>query len=340
MTQMLLLASTDGTHGHRSGYTALAGYLPEAQLLHTQRRNPPNLAAKVALKLARKLAFTNWYGVGSYDLEQQAKAALERTPKPVHMMWADRDLGFLHYFLRKRGIPLCATFHSCPDTFAENIQGQRHLHHFAAILLMASNQKEFFLRHGVSPAKIHVVLHGVNTAFFTPGTATEPYTVLAVGSYRRNFALLRDVVQAVGPEAGIRFRVIAPQAHKHWFVGQPHVALESGLTDQQLADAYRTASCFLMTAEDATANNGVLEAMASGLPIVAEAIGGIPEYAPAKHSLLTQPLSVQQLRDALLRVKQEAGLRQEMGLASRERALELDWRKVAARTQQIYDSLG
>ncbi len=67
----------------------------------------------------------------------------------------------------------------------------------------------------------------------------------------------------------------------------------------------------------------ILEAMAVGLPVVASAVGGVPEIVADGHTgLLVAPGAVAALADALARLIGDRALREQMGRAGREAALE------------------
>jgi glycosyltransferase involved in cell wall biosynthesis len=67
----------------------------------------------------------------------------------------------------------------------------------------------------------------------------------------------------------------------------------------------------------------VLEAMAVGLPVVASAVGGVPEIIDdGRTGLLVAPGAVAALADALARLLGDRALREQMGRAGREAALE------------------
>ncbi len=92
-----------------------------------------------------------------------------------------------------------------------------------------------------------------------------------------------------------------------------------------------------MTAEDATANNALLEALACGLPIITERVGGIPEYVNEKCAVFCD--DVNSFVNNVIEISQSKQLQKEMGLAARERAKELDWRESAKKIKEIYDQL-
>jgi glycosyltransferase involved in cell wall biosynthesis len=80
------------------------------------------------------------------------------------------------------------------------------------------------------------------------------------------------------------------------------------------------------------------EAMASGLPCVASRTGGIPDILLDNVTgLLVERGSVMALTDALRRLSQDSGLREQMGRAARQRAEEVfDWSMPAARLESLY----
>jgi glycosyltransferase involved in cell wall biosynthesis len=80
------------------------------------------------------------------------------------------------------------------------------------------------------------------------------------------------------------------------------------------------------------------EAMASSLPCVASRTGGIPDILLDNATgLLVERGSVGALTDALRRLSQDSGLREQMGRTARQRAEEVfDWSMPAARLESLY----
>jgi glycosyltransferase involved in cell wall biosynthesis len=69
--------------------------------------------------------------------------------------------------------------------------------------------------------------------------------------------------------------------------------------------------------------NSVVEAMACGKPIIASAVGGIPDMIGEDAGLLVRPGDVEQLAGAMLRLARDAELRKRMGAAARQRYRDL-----------------
>lgn len=111
-----------------------------------------------------------------------------------------------------------------------------------------------------------------------------------------------------------------------------------------LPDLYRAADVFVLPAvHDARGNvdglpNVILEAMASGLPVVASGISGIPlAVVPGTTGLLVPEGSAEALRGALGALLADPERARAMGERGRGRAEgELTWDAVAARTREAY----
>jgi len=108
------------------------------------------------------------------------------------------------------------------------------------------------------------------------------------------------------------------------------------IPDDQLGDIYAQASIFAMTSmphKHSVEGFGLvyLEAGAHGLPIVAHAIGGVPEaVVDGATGLLVAPGDTAALTEAFARLLNDAPLRRRLGEAARVRALSRTWRDSAA----------
>ena len=339
---VMMLTTTPAAHAGRSGYGLLAEHVPGAMVIQAARRDPKGGMGLFFARVARRFAFSRWYESGSASVEWRAWRELRAGFRGViHMLWTDLDLGFLDLMLDAGRHRLCGTFHNCPGDLPQVIRFPSRLRKFSAIILMSECQRPFFRHAGVADERIHVVLHGVDTAHFTPGAANDaqPFTVISAGGYRRNFPLLRKVCARLGGERGIRFEVVAPADFRAMFEGMEKVRFSSGVSDAELLQKYQSASCLLHTAEQATANNVLVEALACGLPAVAERVGGIPEYVTDECALLAAPNDDAALADAIRSLAISPEQRGAMAEAARRRAAELSWPKVAARMGAIYRGL-
>jgi len=80
----------------------------------------------------------------------------------------------------------------------------------------------------------------------------------------------------------------------------------------------------------------LLEAMASGLPVVATAVGGIPGVVKdGVNGLLVPAAAPAALRDALVRLLANPALRQRLGTAARRDSLDWSWAAVWERYEAL-----
>ena len=113
----------------------------------------------------------------------------------------------------------------------------------------------------------------------------------------------------------------------------------------ELPGLYRAADVFVLPAvHDRAGNvdglpNVILEAMASGLPVVASAISGVPlAVTDGETGLLVGENERDELARALVALARDPDRRRRLGDAARSRAeSELTWDAVAARYRAAYD---
>ena len=80
------------------------------------------------------------------------------------------------------------------------------------------------------------------------------------------------------------------------------------------------------------------EAMATGLPIVTTATGGIPEVV-GEAALLTRPDAPDEVAAAIAALADDANLRRTLGTAARQRAVERDWGRSWRQFAAVLDAL-
>lgn len=107
----------------------------------------------------------------------------------------------------------------------------------------------------------------------------------------------------------------------------------------ELMEHYRWANLFVFASRHEGMPNAVLEAMASGLPVVATRIAGNEELVvEGETGFLVQTENVDELRDALRKMLTNSALRKKMGAASRLRVEQnYTWQKVAEQYQMFLE---
>ena len=201
---------------------------------------------------------------------------------------------------------------------------------------------------GLAEDKIAVIHHGVSPSFTPPSrNESRDGTLLAVAdlyiqknlhgllyaldSLRARFPRirlkiagapvdedyanrLRDIVAVRGLEANVEFlgRVSAPD----------------------LAELYRRCAVFVFPSLVETFGNPLVEAMASGAPIVSAGCAAMPEIV-GDAALLVDPRDPDAIARAIARVLDDAPLRRRLGARARERASRFSWEETALRTADV-----
>lgn len=98
-----------------------------------------------------------------------------------------------------------------------------------------------------------------------------------------------------------------------------HVAFAGPLP--ALAELLRSADVFLMTSESESFGVAALEALASGVPVFAYRVGGLPEVVAEGTGALVEPFDVAALAAAVVAALREPGRRAALGRAARAHAV-------------------
>lgn len=113
------------------------------------------------------------------------------------------------------------------------------------------------------------------------------------------------------------------------FSGMPAV-FTGMLQGEELSQAYASGDIFMMPSESETLGLVVLEAMSSGLPVVAARAGGIPDIIPSdqegKTGYLFNPGDLEDCLSKLEPLLRNGELRETIGKAAREEMEKYDWR--------------
>ncbi len=325
----------------KAGYHQIVEWLSPGESLFCDR--PPvkkDLFGRIVRKVLGLGAMSSWHQPSSIKLEILCvKCAWRKRPDIIHCLWLDHDWGYLDLLI-PRHIRLVGTVHVDASLMGRVLKPSKRLHRVDAWVLMSETQAQPMIDLGIPRERLHVIHHGINIDQFYPSdrdkTRRDRLKILHVGTHQRNFDCLRSLATVLD-KAKFELTVIsAPDTH-YQFSGIPGVCCLSGLSESQLLDHYHRADCLLQLVNEATANNALLEGMACGLPIISQLVGGVPEYVNEKCSILCNPNDCTEVEDALGILYDDDKLRLDMGRASRQRALELDWVHVAEKTQQLYE---
>jgi glycosyltransferase involved in cell wall biosynthesis len=119
----------------------------------------------------------------------------------------------------------------------------------------------------------------------------------------------------------------------------PNVTIHSGIDDSALARLYRSADVLFLPLVQSTANNSLLEGIASGLAGAITDLEAVRAYLPGGEALLVADNQVDAFVAALRRLRQDVELRHELGRRARARAEALAWPRLIRRYEEFYASV-
>jgi glycosyltransferase involved in cell wall biosynthesis len=128
-------------------------------------------------------------------------------------------------------------------------------------------------------------------------------------------------------------------AHAKRLAVENNIIFTGYYPDQKLPKLYQAADIFALSTYYEHHPFAVLEALATGLPVVTTAVGGIAEtIETGKNGLLVKPFDSKQFSDAILYLLEHPSKAAEMGANARKTIVEqYDWRIVVKEVLKVYE---
>ncbi len=274
-----------------------------------------------------------------------------------------------HYFAPFLGrTPMVATIHDlihqlfpafCPSPIHWRVSKwmiRRTARRARLILTASEHTKSQIMEHvGVPEEKIRVTRNALPPDW-EHGRAPRPEALdrlgdapyfLYVGNHKRhkNLELLLDAFAGLREEAGgVRLALAGERENlegvlRFLNLGEDVVFL-GRMSPEALPGVYRSARALVLPSLYEGFGYPPLEAMACGTPPIVSDAGALPEMV-RDAGLIVPRGDKAALREAMLRVLKERGLRDVLGRKAKERARLFRWEELAAETRRAYrDALG
>ncbi|WP_240181776.1 glycosyltransferase family 4 protein [Nocardioides sp. 616] len=283
-------------------------------------------------------------------------------------------LGYGMLDIEKMGLPLITTVHH-PITFdrridlaaAPTLRKKLSLRRWYGFLRMQgkvarqarkiltpseSSKRDIAHDFGVDPARMQVILLGVDDIFVPPTKPRVPGRILAMASadapmkgiatLLEAFAKLRterdlELLLVTRPEPGGRTEQLIDK-----LAIKDSVRFISGVSDAELVEVMGSAEVACVPSLYEGFSLPTAELMACATPLVVSRAGAIPEVVgpDGECAQLVTPGDVGQLTSALAALLDDPARRERMGQAGRRRVLEkFSWRAVATATAQAYEEV-
>lgn len=295
--------------------------------------------------------------------------SIRRVAAPFYMAWKGFDL--LHfpaepslYLLRSGRARIVVTVHGLasvrlPAELHERLPRRARLKYKhllesveRVITVSESSKRDIVDVYEVEPERIAVIYNGIDEVFFSPptdlpavDTGDQPYilSVCAAIPKKNVSAIIRTL--AALKERGLPHRLIhigppgsaqaALEAEVRRFNLRKDVEFKGYVGKYELAAYYRGADALIFPSFHEGFGIPIVEAMASGCPVVTSTTFSMPEIA-GEAALLVDPYDVESLISVTHRLLTNRTLREEMIGLGLQRARRFSWNRCADETVAVY----
>src|SRR5438477_1262029 len=230
------------------------------------------------------------------------------------------------------------------DSFLESM-AWRYMHWFYGqldtVFVNSEEHRQSWIKRGFEPAKLKIFPRGLDTQLFHPtrrdpaffekfGAKNGHIRLLYVGrvSREKDLDLLAEAYRRLRDEGlSIQLCVVGHGPYSREFSKSLPEALFTGyLTGKELAAAYASADIFVFPSTTDTFGNVIIEAQASGVPVIVSDSGGPKELVEDnRNGLITKSHEVEDLARAIRELVADPDRRKRMGNLARESVIDRTW---------------
>jgi glycosyltransferase involved in cell wall biosynthesis len=230
------------------------------------------------------------------------------------------------------------------DSFLESVAWQ-YMHWFYGqldtVFVNSEEYRQSWIDRGFDPAKLKIFPRGLDTELFHPtrrdpafwekfGASNGQVRLLYVGriSREKDLDVLADAYRRLRDEGlSIQLFIVGHGPYSQAFSESlPEACFTGYLTGKELAQAYASADIFVFPSTTDTFGNVIIEAQASGVPVVVSDSGGPKELVEDKENgLITKSHDVDDFTRAIRRLIIDPALRERMGNRARESVIDRTW---------------
>ena len=236
------------------------------------------------------------------------------------------------------------------DSFLESV-AWGYMHWFYGqvdtVFVNSEEYKQSWIKRGFDPSKLKILPRGLDTELFHPGRRDSAFfekfgasngelRLLYVGriSREKDLDLLADAYRRLRKEGlPVRLFVVGHGPYSEALAKSLPDAFFTGyLSGTELATAYASADIFVFPSTTDTFGNVILEAQASGLPVVVSDSGGPKELVAHKaNGLITRSHNVEDFTDAIRALVTNRALRERMANSARDSVTDRSWPRAFAK---------
>jgi len=339
-----ILSNKIGWFGKFSGYECLTDYFPKE--FHIKiTRSKTLLFNRLVGKLIQK--YTRRKHVSTSEVFAEFSFMNKMSTKSIsHILYLENHLHILPRIQQKKK-KIVATIHLPISRWTEDRLDK--LKFLDQAILLYDEEAEAFSKY-ISRDKIHFIKHGVDIDFFKPGNPTlvQKNKILFVGHFLRDFEMFMKVYHLLLEEdfgKELEFHFIIPAAFRKipaldTIVNSDRVFFHGGLSDEELLEFYQTSYLMLMPMIDSGANTAVVQAIATGLPVITTDIGGIRSYGGGEVFEVNKRNDSKAMAALFTKYYYDSDFRNSVAIKERKFALEqLDWNTIAKQHLSVYNTI-
>ena len=359
----LMVEPTPFTHvsGYANRFKEMLKFLSKAgdqvDILTVDAKTPPKELPKTffnyPIRHTQGFTFPLYNQISlTVDLpEMKGARILEKfRPDLIHVTSPGFMLFASIFYARTLCIPLVMSYHTHLPTYCRNYLGfvpgieefswslLRWAHARADLTLCTSPQMQQELTNKGIP-RVDVWRKGIDTERFDPKFRSDQMRAKMTDGHPEDFLMvyvgrlgtekrLKDIKAMLERMPNARLAIVGkgPQQEElqEWFAGTKTV-FTGQLSGDDLSAAFASADVFCMPSDSETLGFVVLESMASGVPVVGAAAGGIPDLIRDGETGYLVPPGDTDAFVAKLQALQDNTLRQKMGQAARKEAEKWGW---------------
>jgi len=236
------------------------------------------------------------------------------------------------------------------DSFLESV-AWGYMHWFYGqvdtVFVNSEEYKQSWIKRGFDPAKLKILPRGLDSELFHPRRRDSAFfekfrasngevRLLYVGriSREKDLDVLADAYRRLRKEGlPVRLFVVGHGPYAEALEKSLPDAFFTGyLSGTELATAYASADIFVFPSTTDTFGNVILEAQASGLPVVVSDSGGPKELvAHNVNGLITRSHNVEDFTDAIRSLVSDQTLRERMANSARDSVTDRSWPRAFAK---------
>lgn len=231
------------------------------------------------------------------------------------------------------------------------------------ILALSNHDLELVKYLKLSPSKVRIIPNGIDLARFSnpldssktdqeAGTSHSPF-VLCVTRIRESKGievLIEASAEVISKRPDVKFILVGNCSNDYAlklsrllkefkveknFILKGYIPHESDL----LVELYHKAAVFVLPSPVESLPLVLLEAMSSGLPIIASKVGGIPDLLTPNEGMLVAPGRVAELSSSILFLLNNEDVRIRLGKNAAKKAERFSWDRIAEKTASVYEQM-